>query len=144
MLFAICSKDFPNDKMGYCQGLNYMAAIFFEICDRDELKTYGMIKSFITKMKLRGMYIDKVYEYHLKNNVLNGLIKQHLPKLYNHLVRKLGVQFEMITTAWIMTMFMGFIHQKDLLLTILDNFVLNSKDNMQWHYLYCVILALFK
>ena len=91
MLFAICSKDFPNDKMGYCQGLNYVAAIFFEICDRDELKTYGMIKSFITKMKLRGMYIDKVYEYHLKNNVLNGLIKQHLPKLYNHLVRKLGV-----------------------------------------------------
>ena len=68
-----------------------MAVIFFEICGRDELKTYGLVKMFINKMKLRGMYIDKVYEYHLKNNVLNGLIKQHLPRLYNHLVKKLGV-----------------------------------------------------
>lgn len=75
-------------------------------------------------MKLRGMYIDNVYEFHLKNSVLNGLIKQYLPRLYNHLVKKLGVQFEMITTAWIMTMFMGYIDKKDLLLTIIDNFIL--------------------
>ena len=68
------------------------------------------------------MYIDKVYEYHLKNSVLNGLIKQHLPKLYNHLVKKLGVQFEMITTSWIMTMFMGYIDKKDLF-----------SEDLAWH-----------
>ena len=65
--------------MGYCQGLNYVATVFYQISGGDSQKTYDIILGLITKFKLKGIYMSKVYEYHLKTFVMQNLFKQMLP-----------------------------------------------------------------
>lgn len=45
--------------------------------------------AFILRKKLKGLYVKKVNEYHLKNFTLKYLFRQHMPVLYNHLVKTL-------------------------------------------------------
>lgn len=119
--------------------------------------------AFILKKKLKGLYVKKVNEYHLQNFTLKYLLKQHLPKLYNHLVRTLQVQTEMITTQWIMTMFMGWVCDPNYILPMLDNFIAPmdgedartttqsdakqenlDKSRRSWIFIFSCILTIFK
>jgi hypothetical protein len=52
-------------------------------------------------------------------------MKTHLPVLWNHLVKKLQINIEMITTPWIMTIFTGSITDPKYILPILDNFIIS-------------------
>ena len=47
ILFVVCELALP--KMGYCQGLNYLAVIFFKILDGDEEQTYKFLLGFILR-----------------------------------------------------------------------------------------------
>lgn len=93
------------------------------------------------------MYGDKLREFHVKNYVLKEVLKKVLPpRLWVHLTKKLGLNFEMITTQWIMTMFAGYINDPAYILPILDNFIIEGADTNEvqkgWRYLYSSIAAL--
>jgi len=45
--------------------------------------------SLILQKHMRGLYMKKVIEYHIKTYVFKQLMKTHLPVLWNHLVKKL-------------------------------------------------------
>ena len=74
---------------------------------------------------MRGLYMKKVIEYHIKTYVFKQLMKTHLPVLWNHLVKKLQINIEMITTQWIMTVFTGWITDPKYILPIFDNFIIS-------------------
>lgn len=135
--------------MGYCQGLNYIANMFYPVCNYDESKTFEMILSFILNFNMQGMYMAKVSEYHVQNFVLQGLMKQHLPQLFNWITRRLELKLDSITTQWIMTIFMGFINDHRVILPILDNFILEKNPSKvsltplaSWRVIFGYILAL--
>ncbi len=71
------------------------------------------------------MFEKNVSEFHLKSFVLNELIKIYLPISYNHF-KKLQINIEMITTQWIMTLFIGYIDDPNYILTILDNYIITD------------------
>lgn len=75
------------------------------------------------------MYTQSVTEYHLQNHVLQGLIKTKLPQVWNHVTKRLQMSFDTITTQWVMTLFIGFIQDKDYMLPILDNFILEKNPS---------------
>ena len=93
------------------------------------------------------MYTPQVYEYHLQNHVLQGLIKQSLPDLWNQMTRKLQMSFDMLTTQWLMTMFVGFINDRTFVLPILDNFILEKNPKCSatplasWRVIYGYIIC---
>ena len=70
ILYAVCAKVFP--ETGYCQGINYMSVVFYNIMrsktasghEAEKLAFKCMI-AFILKKKLKGLYVKKVNEYHL-------------------------------------------------------------------------------
>jgi hypothetical protein len=72
--------------------------------------------------------------------------KAQLPELFNFLTRKLQINLEMITTQWVMTMFLGFIHDKRIILPMLDNFLLETSKpfphQAPWKVLFGYILAI--
>ena len=112
--------------MGYCQGLNYLATTFFNVCGQNEIKTFQTLHGFVTKLNLQGMYTKQVYEFFLQEYVLNQLIKTYLHDIFIHLTKKLQINLNMITTQWIMTFFVGYITDETLILPILDNFILEK------------------
>lgn len=94
ILYAVCAKVFP--ETGYCQGINYISVIFYQIMrsrandtHEAEQMAFKCMIAFILKKKLKGLYVKKVNEYHLQNFTLKQLLKQHLPALHTHLVKSL-------------------------------------------------------
>ena len=86
--------------------MNYLAVIFLEINRYNEENAFLMLLGFILSKQLRGMFIGNMSEYHLKNYVLQQLLKKYLPdRLWVHIAKRMYVNLEMITTAWIMTFF---------------------------------------
>lgn len=134
--------------MGYCQGLNYIACSFFKVCNQDEEKTFLIMLSFIVNKQLKGMYMPQVYEYHLKNHVLQGLFKTITPAIHKHLIKKLQINLEMVTTQWVMTLFQGYAHDRRVILPIFDNFILENNEPRtsyhSWRLIYSYILSLFQ
>ena len=100
---------------------------------------------------MKGLYMKKIIEYHIKTFVFKQLMRMHLPVLWNHLVRKLQINIEMITTPWIMTVFTGWITDPKYILPIFDNFIFSiynavpEKDlpNLSWIFIFSVILTIF-
>lgn len=136
ILFALCCRRYAD--MDYCQGLNYLASTFFKVIG-SEHETFEFISEFIKQNNLKGMYVSKVYEYHLRNFMLKELIRERLPDVWTQITKKMQINIEMITTQWVMTMFLGYIQEANIILPILDNFVLHS-----WLSLFPLILAFFK
>jgi hypothetical protein len=97
---------------------------------------------FIHAKNLKGMFINQVYEYHLRNYCLQQMIQEFLPELWNHVTRKLQMKFEMITCTWIMTIFTGFIQSKSYILAILDSFIFEEGSMRAWRRIYCLVLSL--
>ena len=48
-----------------------------------------------------------VPEYHLRQFMLEHLIKEHVPDLYYHF-RRLQLNFEVVTGTWLLTLFCGY------------------------------------
>lgn len=107
--------------------------------------------SLILQKNLRGMFCPEVSEFHLRSYILKKLIKYFMPNLWTHLRVKLQVQFEFLTTQWLMTWFTGWITDERYLLPIFDNLVATiyedaDEDDAQasWLFLFSVILSIFK
>ena len=99
--------------------MNYLAACFLSYLEDEEL-TFDIFMALIVHKRLLPLFHNGVPEYHLRNFILDKLIRQHVPKLHAHF-NKLNLNLEMLTSTWIMTVFCGYFPSK-ILLPFLDNF----------------------
>ena len=83
--------------MDYCQGLNYLASTFYKVIGSGHL-TFEFLTEYIKQNNLKGMYVAKVYEYHLRNFMLKELMRAKLPDIWTHVSKKMQINIEMITT----------------------------------------------
>ena len=63
--------------------MNYLAATFFFYLEDEEL-TFDIFMTLIVSKKLMPLFQNGVPEYHVRNFILSQLIKEELPKLYQH------------------------------------------------------------
>lgn len=122
--------------MGYCQGMNYVASSLYSDI-RDEETTFNIMLSLLVSKELKALYANGVPEYHVRQYMLDALIKEHIPDLSLYF-KRLGLNSEVLTGQWIMTMFTGFFSHPSILL-ILDSFFIDS-----WVGVFRVALALLK
>lgn len=99
--------------------MNYLAACFLSYLEDEEL-TFDIFMALIVHKRLLPLFHNGVPEYHLRNYILDQLIRKQLPRLHNHFL-KLNLNLEMLTSNWIMTIFCGYFPSK-ILLPFLDNF----------------------
>lgn len=50
ILYVLSCRALPN--MGYCQGLNYVACLFYFLCGEDEQRTFELLFCFIVSFNL--------------------------------------------------------------------------------------------
>jgi len=70
-------------EIGYCQGMNYIAASLLSFLEDEEL-TFDIFMALIVQKRLLPLYFSGVPEYHLRNFILDKLIKRRVPRLHAH------------------------------------------------------------
>jgi hypothetical protein len=86
--------------------MNYVASSLFTETKDEEL-TFNIMLSLLVNKELKPLYSNGVPEYHVRQFMLEGLIKEHIPDLYLYF-KRLGLNAEVLTGQWLMTMFAGF------------------------------------
>ena len=61
--------------------MNYIAAAFFANLEDEEL-SFDIFMALIISKRLMPLFQNGVPEYHLRNFILNKLIKKELPELH--------------------------------------------------------------
>ena len=75
--------------------MNFCASSLFAYLKDEEL-TFNILLSLITQKELKPLYVNGVPEYHLRNYILDLLIKEHVPEVFYHF-KRLQLNLEVIT-----------------------------------------------
>lgn len=89
-------------RVGYCQGLNYIAGILLLVC-KDEEVCFWLLKHLVQEV---------TPDYHMKTmtglirdiGVLSELIRIHVPEVHQH-VKQIGLSWAVIATKWFICLF---------------------------------------
>lgn len=87
---------FVLPEIGYCQGMNYVAACLLSYLEDEEL-TFDIFMALIVHKRLLPLWFRDVPEYHLRGFILDKLIRRKVPKLHAHFQR-LNLNLEMMTS----------------------------------------------
>jgi len=66
--------------------MNFVAVVLFSYLKDEEL-TFDIFLSLLASKDLKPLYINGVPEYHLRNYMLDMLVKQNLPEVFYHFRR---------------------------------------------------------
>jgi hypothetical protein len=77
---------FVLPEIGYCQGMNYIAACLHSYLEDEEL-TFDLFMALIVHKRLLPLFHSGIPEYHLRDYILDQLIKQRLPRLHAHFLK---------------------------------------------------------
>uniref|UniRef100_A0A0N5AFP2 Rab-GAP TBC domain-containing protein n=1 Tax=Syphacia muris TaxID=451379 RepID=A0A0N5AFP2_9BILA len=110
---------FHNKTVGYCQGLNRLAAI--ALLFLDEADAFWFLVACVEHLQPVDYYTPTLIGAVADQKVLRDLVGEKLPKLSQHL-KKLEVDLPVLTLSWFLTCFVDtFPH--DIYLRIFDAFL---------------------
>lgn len=91
-----------DSEVGYCQGLSFIAASL--LLHMPEEEAFCVLVALMYEYGLRDLYKDGFENLYLRLYQLNRLIKDQLPKLYEHF-EQTGVETHMFASQWFLTLF---------------------------------------
>ncbi|BDA49083.1 TBC1 domain family member 2A [Coccomyxa sp. Obi] len=93
-------------QVGYCQSMNYLAAMLLLALDRSEEKAFWVLVSLIDDggILYQGMYSQNLVGAHVEMRSLQELVVAKLPRLHQHF-GKLGCDMTIIATDWFLCLF---------------------------------------
>eukprot|EP01024_Parvocaulis_polyphysoides_P016048 TRINITY_DN1710_c0_g1_i3.p1 TRINITY_DN1710_c0_g1~~TRINITY_DN1710_c0_g1_i3.p1 ORF type:complete len:362 (-),score=35.86 TRINITY_DN1710_c0_g1_i3:260-1345(-) len=97
-----------NPKIGYCQGMNYVAAFLLvamvENGQRNDEKCFWMMATIIEDLLYPDMYSNSLKGAHVEMRSLMTLVQMKLPKLGRHL-NMMQCDMSLIATDWFICLF---------------------------------------
>jgi hypothetical protein len=96
-----------NHKVGYCQGMSYVAGMF--LCQGvNEEEAFWMLRQFMNseRYNLCGLYEDGFPLMQRYPENLTELLRQQFPACYAHCCERCGVAPVMFAEKWLLTLFM--------------------------------------
>ena len=135
------AKD--EDKIIYCQGMNFISAIFYDIV-QNEKETFYLLKSFFINGKYETIFKNRLSllkEYFI---ILEKLIFLFLPKIHQKLTHN-QVHVNVFISPYFVTLFTNiyYLHMDDdankFLLHCIDDFILNG-----WCSVFSTIICILK
>jgi hypothetical protein len=118
-----------NDVITYCQGMNFLAALFYDIIKNEE-ETFYLLKCFFINCKYGIIFKDSLKKLKIYFTILERLIYLYLPKIYNKLIVN-QIQVSFFSSPYFVTLFTNIytFHQDNankFLLHTLDDFILEG------------------
>jgi hypothetical protein len=100
---VLCAYAFKNSVLGYCQSMNFLAALFILVLPEDEaFWTLAYVVEVLLadyfEVSLEGLQVDTL--------VLETLLKAHTPKAMERLL-ELQMSLSYVTTAWFLQAFLN-------------------------------------
>jgi len=93
-----------NIKTGYVQGMGFISALFLTYMDEE--CSYWLLHSLMTKYEMEGFFLPKFPELQRSFYKFLCLLKEHLPKVYEHLAdKKRNISPSMYASQWFITLF---------------------------------------
>ncbi|KAL3995046.1 Rab-GTPase-TBC domain family protein [Acanthocheilonema viteae] len=99
---VLCAYRFHNKSVGYCQGLNRLAAI--ALLFLEESDAFWFLVACVEHLQPSAYYTSTLLCAVADQKVLRDLVSEKLPKLSSHL-RKFEVDLSAFTLSWFLTCF---------------------------------------
>ncbi len=93
-----------DPELGYCQGMNILAANFLMISDENEYETFNMLRFLFKHLELREFFINGFPLLMMFIFILKEFIKDNHPKLFAK-INELEVPEEIWIFKWLQTLF---------------------------------------
>lgn len=128
---------FHDKQVGYCQGMNFLAAMFITFMSEEE--AFWLLVSTLNDepCKMRGLFGEGMTEAHEVLHIADRLIAQFLPKLSKHLEEE-NVHITMFATQWLLTIYTSSF-PFEMVVRVWDSFLKEG-----WKIVYRVMLALLQ
>jgi len=92
-----------DKEMGYCQSLNFIAAVFIMIL-RDEPVACSAVQRLLMKLGTRSWYSDGMRQLRADTAVLDDLVRERLPQLHETF-RRLRFDLLFVSSKWFLCLF---------------------------------------
>lgn len=112
MLYEVLASFAAADRgVGYCQGLNFVAALFLLVTQAEERGNSAAFDMFIVVVReVRGCFTRGLPGFRRALDILSLLVEQHLPRLAKHLFSPEegvghGLHLQMFASPWLQCLF---------------------------------------
>ena len=121
--------DNKNEQIIYCQGMNFIAAIFYDIVQNEE-ETFHLLKGFFTNGKYQNIFKNRLSLLKQYFIIFEKLIYLFLPKIHEKLLTN-KIQANLFVSPYFVTLFTNIYafhpdNANKFLLHCLDDFILNG------------------
>ncbi|KAJ7556328.1 hypothetical protein O6H91_05G078600 [Diphasiastrum complanatum] len=99
----LVAYSFRDSRVGYCQGMNYVAALLLLVLKSEE-DAFWMLAALLERVLYSDIYSENLYGCHIEQRVFKDLLMKKFPRLAAHLDL---IQFDvsLITTEWFLCLF---------------------------------------
>jgi len=126
-----------DSEVGYCQGMNFIAAMFLTFLSEEESFWLLVIVMNEEPYKLRELFGEDMAGTHEVLYIAEKLLQQFLPKLSQHMEAE-SIHISMFVTQWLLTVYTS-TFPFDLVSRVWDSFLVEG-----WKVVYRVMLALME
>ncbi|KAF1890337.1 hypothetical protein Lal_00013591 [Lupinus albus] len=95
--------SFRDSDVGYCQGLNYVAALLLLVMKTEE-DAFWMLAVLLENVLVNDCYTNNLSGCHVEQRVFKDLLVKKCPRIASHL-EALGFDVSLVTTEWFLCLF---------------------------------------
>ncbi|KAL9252032.1 TBC1 domain family member 2A-like protein [Drosera capensis] len=95
--------SFRDSYVGYCQGLNYVAALLLLVMKTEE-DAFWMLAVLLENVLVNDCYTNNLTGCHVEQRVFKDLLAKKLPKIASHL-EDLEFDVSLVATEWFLCLF---------------------------------------
>jgi len=119
------------EDIGYSQGMNYIAAFFYQIFEYNEKKTFYYMLAVEKNSKFKDIFKNDLYKLQIFFKIFEKILKINIPELYQH-QKNNNINPNFYAPPWFLTLFtyMSTIFEKEnapeFIVLVIENFLLNG------------------
>lgn len=100
---VLVGYSFRDSDVGYCQGLNYVAALLLLVMKTEE-DAFWMLAVLLENVLVNDCYTDNLSGCHVEQRVFKDLLAKKCPRIAAHL-EAIGFDVSLVTTEWFLCLF---------------------------------------
>ncbi|KAH9323591.1 hypothetical protein KI387_018230, partial [Taxus chinensis] len=99
----LVAYSFRDSHVGYCQGLNFVAALLLLVMQTEE-DAFWMLAVLLENVLFNDCYADNLFGSHVEQMVFKDFLAKMFPRLARHL-EKLDFDVSLVATEWFLCLF---------------------------------------
>ncbi|KAK6918774.1 Rab-GTPase-TBC domain [Dillenia turbinata] len=100
---VLVNYSFRDSDVGYCQGLNYVAALLLLVMKTEE-EAFWMLAVLLENVLVNDCYTTNLSGCHVEQRVFKDLLARKCPRIHAHL-EEMAFDVSLVTTEWFLCLF---------------------------------------